>query len=185
VTEAGVSPLTLPLSYGCDTTGYTALALAGAKLNFPQLQSDCCTLDNSLNLSLVLQCLALQLPNQPYNLADPRIKAAIALESIASVAPRLVQTSCVEADRIQGLPSGNNQAIALMSNDCTEGIPLLDFPVMNLFTLSTPHQIDAPPHFVDMYACTGSLLGYWYNQLFRITTLFIFLFDYISHRLSQ
>ena len=65
-------------SYG----GYTALALAGAKLDFQQLQTDCRRLDKSLNLSLVLQCLALQLPNQPYKLADPRIKAAIAIDPI-------------------------------------------------------------------------------------------------------
>jgi predicted dienelactone hydrolase len=67
-------------SYG----GYTALALAGAKLNFPQLQTNCPALDDSLNLSLVLQCLALQLPKQSYNLADPRIKAAIAIDPVDS-----------------------------------------------------------------------------------------------------
>lgn len=65
-------------SYG----GYTAFALAGAKLNFQQLQTNCRSLDRSLNLSLVLQCLALQLPNQDYHLADPRIKAAIAIDPI-------------------------------------------------------------------------------------------------------
>ncbi|MBV8884390.1 MAG: alpha/beta hydrolase, partial [Chroococcidiopsidaceae cyanobacterium CP_BM_RX_35] len=37
-------------SYG----GYTALALAGAPLNFNQLRKDCASLNNSLNLSLVL-----------------------------------------------------------------------------------------------------------------------------------
>ena len=67
-------------SYG----GYTALALAGAKLDFQQLQTACHSLDNSLNLSLVLQCLALQLPNQPYRLADPRIQAAIAIDPVDS-----------------------------------------------------------------------------------------------------
>lgn len=67
-------------SYG----GYTALAVAGAELNFQQLQTTCDNLDTSLNLSLVLQCLALQLPNQPYNLEDPRIDAAIAINPLSS-----------------------------------------------------------------------------------------------------
>jgi len=64
--------------------GYTALALAGARLDFEQLQSDCRALNDSLNLSLVLQCLALQLPKQTYDLADPRIGAAIAVNPVDS-----------------------------------------------------------------------------------------------------
>lgn len=63
--------------------GYTALALAGAPLNFDQLQQDCKTnLTETLNLSLVLQCQALRLPAKNYQLADPRIKAAIAINPI-------------------------------------------------------------------------------------------------------
>jgi len=67
-------------SYG----GYTALALAGAPLNFSQLRKDCADLNNSLNLSLVLQCRALGLPRIPYDLHDSRIKAVIAINPIAS-----------------------------------------------------------------------------------------------------
>jgi predicted dienelactone hydrolase len=67
-------------SYG----GYTALALAGARLNFQQLQTDCRDPNDSLNLSLVLQCLALQLPDQSYDLSDSRIKAAIAIDPVSS-----------------------------------------------------------------------------------------------------
>ncbi|MBE9019415.1 alpha/beta hydrolase, partial [Chroococcidiopsidales cyanobacterium LEGE 13417] len=44
-------------SYG----GYTALALAGAKLNFDQLQQDCQNLGETFNLSLLLQCRTLEL----------------------------------------------------------------------------------------------------------------------------
>jgi hypothetical protein len=36
--------------------GYTALALAGAEINFEQLQKDCPVLNETLNLSLLLQC---------------------------------------------------------------------------------------------------------------------------------
>lgn len=65
--------------------GYTALALAGAKLNFEQLQRDCGdNLDRTLNVSLLLQCRALTLPKRNYALSDPRIKAAIAINPIDS-----------------------------------------------------------------------------------------------------
>lgn len=64
--------------------GYTALALAGATLDLEQLETACQTLDNSLNLSLVLQCLALRLPQSQYNLSDSRIKAAIAINLVTS-----------------------------------------------------------------------------------------------------
>ncbi|MBD2728343.1 alpha/beta hydrolase [Nostoc sp. FACHB-892] len=64
--------------------GYTALALAGAKINFEQLKADCPALENTLNVSLLLQCLAVNLPNAQYNLSDPRIKAAIAINPVNS-----------------------------------------------------------------------------------------------------
>ncbi|MGI2901956.1 alpha/beta hydrolase [Tolypothrix sp. VBCCA 56010] len=66
--------------------GYTALALAGAKINFQELRKDCSkqALKDTWNLSLLLQCRALQLPNNQYNLRDERVKAAIALNPITS-----------------------------------------------------------------------------------------------------
>lgn len=64
--------------------GYTALALAGASLNFEQLQKDCEDLNDSWNVSLVLQCRALELPRTRYNLRDERVKAAIAINPISS-----------------------------------------------------------------------------------------------------
>lgn len=65
--------------------GYTALSTAGAKIDFDNLKSDCdVNLDNTYNLSLLLQCLALRLPARDYDLSDPRIKGAIALNPIGS-----------------------------------------------------------------------------------------------------
>ncbi len=70
--------------------GYTALALAGAKINFRQLQKDCNLQPNStnfLNLSLDIQCTLLQLPTSESdlpNLRDERVKAVIALNPTAS-----------------------------------------------------------------------------------------------------
>ncbi|AFZ56940.1 alpha/beta hydrolase [Anabaena cylindrica FACHB-243] len=64
--------------------GYTALALAGARINFEQLKKDCPYINNTLNLSLLLQCLAINLPNTEYNLFDPRVKAIIAINPVNS-----------------------------------------------------------------------------------------------------
>ena len=41
-------------------------------------------MENTLNVSLLLQCLAVNLPNAQYNLSDPRIKAAIAIDPVVS-----------------------------------------------------------------------------------------------------
>lgn len=64
--------------------GYTALALAGAGINFGQLDKDCGVENDSWNLSLLLQCRARGLERNQYNFGDPRIKAAIAVNPIVS-----------------------------------------------------------------------------------------------------
>ncbi|MHC5755387.1 MAG: alpha/beta hydrolase [Nostoc sp.] len=64
--------------------GYTALALAGAKINFEQLKADCPASEDTLNISLLLQCLGLNLPNAKYNLSDARVKAVIAIDPVDS-----------------------------------------------------------------------------------------------------
>ena len=75
--------------FGQSLGGYTALALAGAKINFEQLKQDCKpeTLARTWNVSLLFQCGALGLNNnsdREYNLQDTRIKAAIAVNPITS-----------------------------------------------------------------------------------------------------
>jgi predicted dienelactone hydrolase len=62
---------------------YTALALAGAKINFVQLKKDCRSPIELLNLSRLLQCQALSLPNQNYNLKDARIAAAFLVDPVS------------------------------------------------------------------------------------------------------
>ena len=64
--------------------GYTALALAGAELNFTELASQCRTQHYSLNLSLLLQCPAQILSEEEYDLRDERVTAAIAINPIGS-----------------------------------------------------------------------------------------------------
>ena len=65
---------------------YTSLALAGAELNWSALERDCNNLNSSWNLSLLLQCLALQIPEEDStsDLKDDRIKAAIAINPLTS-----------------------------------------------------------------------------------------------------
>ncbi|WP_298905328.1 alpha/beta hydrolase [uncultured Nostoc sp.] len=76
--------------FGQSLGGYTALALAGAKINFEQLKKDCqpAALQNTWNMSLLLQCRALELniskSAKDYNLRDERVKAAIAVNPITS-----------------------------------------------------------------------------------------------------
>jgi predicted dienelactone hydrolase len=66
--------------------GYTALAIAGAAINPPQLREDCQpqSLENTLNLSLLLQCQAEKLAAAHPPLQDARVKAVIAVNPIAS-----------------------------------------------------------------------------------------------------
>jgi predicted dienelactone hydrolase len=71
--------------------GYTALALAGVKLDFDQLKNDCKNNNIALNPALLLQCLALNLSADDYNkfnqsnqLADNRIKSVFLINPVTS-----------------------------------------------------------------------------------------------------
>ncbi len=72
--------------FGQSLGGYTALALAGAKINFEQLKKDCQAdvIKDTWNMSLLLQCGALGLKNKNYDLKDNRVKAVIAVNPITS-----------------------------------------------------------------------------------------------------
>ena len=76
--------------FGQSLGGYTALVLAGAKINQEQLKKDCKpeTLKNTWNMSLLLQCRALELhgrnSRQEHNLQDHRVKAVIAVNPMTS-----------------------------------------------------------------------------------------------------
>ena len=64
--------------------GYTSLVMAGAPLNFNQLRQDCAHSADSWNISLLLQCRVIELPEMQYNLSDERIKAVIAINPVDS-----------------------------------------------------------------------------------------------------
>lgn len=65
--------------FGNSFGGDTALALAGAQINFAQLKKDCSPEKNLVKLSLLIQCHALELPEKTYNFRDSRIKAVSVL----------------------------------------------------------------------------------------------------------
>ncbi|MEC4805050.1 MAG: alpha/beta hydrolase [Jaaginema sp. PMC 1079.18] len=64
--------------------GYTALALAGAKINFERIATQCQEENPLFNISFLIQCQARNLPAQDYDLADDRIQAAIAINPLTS-----------------------------------------------------------------------------------------------------
>ena len=70
--------------FGHSFGGYTALALAGATIDFENLKKNCTRKVWGPNLSLLLQCQALNLPHQEYNLRDERIKSVVTVNTVAS-----------------------------------------------------------------------------------------------------
>lgn len=64
--------------------GYTALALGGATLNGDQLRATCQKVEETLNLSLLLQCDAARLVESTTKLQDRRVQAVIAINPITS-----------------------------------------------------------------------------------------------------
>ncbi|MEB3217985.1 MAG: alpha/beta hydrolase [Nostocales cyanobacterium 94392] len=76
--------------FGQSFGGYTALALAGAKINLETIEKNCNqqTLKQTWNMSLLLQCriqeLQIKQPIEQYNLSDERVKAVIAVNPITS-----------------------------------------------------------------------------------------------------
>lgn len=66
--------------FGHSFGGYTALALGGGTLNFSTLRQDCGPqVKQTLNVSQILQCQVLELPQENYDLADARVKAVLAV----------------------------------------------------------------------------------------------------------
>jgi predicted dienelactone hydrolase len=67
--------------------GYTALALAGATLDFDRLQQECTAKKQleTLNVSVLLQCRAAVLPPKNYAIVDKRVKAIVTANAVTSV----------------------------------------------------------------------------------------------------
>ncbi|MBD1918540.1 MULTISPECIES: alpha/beta hydrolase [Cyanophyceae] len=69
---------------GHSLGGYTALAVAGAELNFDHLQEVCDGDFIYLNMSLLLQCQALELPRETYRFRDPRVNSVLLVNPVNS-----------------------------------------------------------------------------------------------------
>ncbi|ELS02645.1 putative dienelactone hydrolase [Xenococcus sp. PCC 7305] len=63
--------------FGHSFGGYTALAIAGATIDFDHLERECTIGEGRLNTALLLQCQALDLERQEYNFRDERVVAVL------------------------------------------------------------------------------------------------------------
>ncbi|MGK7915916.1 MAG: alpha/beta hydrolase [Prochloraceae cyanobacterium] len=63
--------------FGHSFGGYTALAVAGATIDFDHLEQECALDIGRINTSLLLQCQALDLERQDYNFRDDRVAAVV------------------------------------------------------------------------------------------------------------
>ncbi|MGB3614753.1 MAG: alpha/beta hydrolase, partial [Elainellaceae cyanobacterium] len=64
--------------------GYTALAVAGATIDFDFLSRECGDRFGYLNTSLLLQCQALELPHQSYDFRDDRVQSVAVMNPVNS-----------------------------------------------------------------------------------------------------
>ena len=64
--------------FGHSFGGYTALAVAGATIDFDNLEQECAALITRINTALRLQCRALKLERKDYNFRDERVVAVLA-----------------------------------------------------------------------------------------------------------
>jgi predicted dienelactone hydrolase len=62
--------------------GYTAIAVAGASIDFDNLAKDCNRSYSGINISIFLECRALELPRQVYNFRDERVAAVFAANPV-------------------------------------------------------------------------------------------------------
>jgi predicted dienelactone hydrolase len=129
--------------------GYTALALAGAKINYEQLQKDCAPTNESLNLSLLLQCRALELPPSPYELQDRRVKGAIAIDPVGSSIFGESQFSQIKVPLM--LVAGSDDTVA----------PALAEQIQPFTWLTTPNKylvlLRGGTHFSTLAESTGGI----------------------------
>jgi predicted dienelactone hydrolase len=108
--------------------GYTVLSLAGAKINFDQLQQDCSPNISSFNLSLFLQCQVTQLEVKDYAIQDDRIKAVLAINPLSS---SIFGESEISQIRVPVMLVANSQDIAT---------PMVSEQVRPFTWLTTPNK---------------------------------------------
>lgn len=81
---AGRLNLTSVGAIGHSFGGFGVLAVAGAEIDWQRLKTECTTPNNYPNTSLLLQCRALDLPQENYDFRDKRITAVFAMNPVNS-----------------------------------------------------------------------------------------------------
>lgn len=94
--------------------GYTALAVAGAPVNLASLRASCPP-EFSINISVLLQCQAAELPFpvDSLNYYDPRIRAVVAINPVTSLIFGEESLSQIEVPILMMAGSGDTIAPAL------------------------------------------------------------------------
>ncbi|HEY9608339.1 alpha/beta hydrolase [Allocoleopsis sp.] len=108
--------------------GYTVLALTGAKIDFDLLNKECGPSNDSLNLSLLLQCRAIELLARDYQLSDERVKAGIAINPVGSTLFGKSQFSQIQVPLM--LVAGSDDTVA----------PALPEQIQPFTWLTTPNK---------------------------------------------
>jgi predicted dienelactone hydrolase len=127
--------------------GYTALVLAGATINFQKLKTDCRASQPSLNPSLLFQCQALSLPQQRVDLADPRVKAIMAISPVASSILGQASLSQIDLPVLMTASSHDVLAPALMEQFSPFTWLTHSDKYLALFNGATHFSSIAPPKF--------------------------------------
>ncbi|MEL7034397.1 MAG: alpha/beta hydrolase [Cyanobacteria bacterium J06592_8] len=100
--------------WGHSFGGYTALALAGATIDFDKLKADCTPENKIVNPSMFLQCRALELPQEEYQFRDPRVKAVVVLNPVNSGLLGELGLSKISIPVMMGASSGDLLAPAVL-----------------------------------------------------------------------
>lgn len=164
--------------------GYTALALAGATIDFEGLAQRCEKISDSLNVSLLLQCRALSLSPTVKPLQDPRITAIFAVNPIGSGLFGAEGLAAVTVPTV--IATGSSDKTAPMALEPLQMFPQLDsqerfLAVIRgkshvhdlsklLSALKLANQSDLPtlklsPPIIDSYLCGLSAL--FFKQYLR------------------
>ncbi len=128
---------------------YTAFALAGADIDFESLETACEIPLQKPNMSLLLQCQALELPRQPYDFLDHRIVAILSIDSLGS-----------ELFGVQGI--GKIQVPVLLIAGSHDATAPLALEQINIFQwMTSPHHylavIQGKTHIQDMERLANNL----------------------------
>lgn len=138
--------------FGYSFGGATALALAGAEINFEQLEQDCTPDNKRFNISLLYQCRALELPRKTYSFKDDRIQALFLFVPFGK--------------SIFGKVGMSNVQVPVFWHATNEDVltPLVLEQVPGFKQLATPNKYFAVATGIPHTRVTFELFNRWMNQ---------------------